>query len=63
MAQLLFLAAVAIIGYYGYRAFVREAGKVSARVRRHENESRNRAVGTLIKDPKTGEYRPVKEDD
>lgn len=63
MPQLLFFAAVALVGFLGYRAFVREAEKVSARVRRHESESKNRAVGTLIKDPKTGEYRPARDDD
>jgi membrane protein implicated in regulation of membrane protease activity len=61
--QLLFFAAVAVVGYLGYRAFVREAGKVSARVRRAEKEAKTKAVGTLVKDPVTGEYRPARDDD
>lgn len=61
MPQLLFFAAVAFVGYLGYRAFVREAEKVSARVRRAEKETKTKAVGTLIKDPVTGEYRPAKD--
>ncbi|WP_306119636.1 MULTISPECIES: hypothetical protein [unclassified Roseitalea] len=63
MPQILFLAAVAVVGYLGYRAFVREAQKVSARVRREERERKTKAVGTLVKDPVTGEYRPAKDDD
>jgi len=61
--QLLFFAAVAVVGYLGYRAFVREAEKVSARVRRAEREAKTKAVGTLVKDPVTGEYRPARDDD
>jgi len=63
MPQLLLLAAVAVVGFLGYRAFVREAERVSARVRRQEREAQTKAVGTLVKDPKTGEYRPASEDD
>ena len=63
MPQLLFLVAIAVVGFLGYRAFLREAEKVSARVRRAERETQTKAVGTLVKDPKTGEYRPAREDD
>ena len=61
MPQLIFFAAVAIAGYVGYRSFVREAQRVSARVRRAEQEAKTGSVGTLVKDPKTGEYRPAKD--
>ena len=63
MPQLLLIALVALVGFLGYRAFVREARRVSAKVRREEREAQNKAIGTLIKDPKTGEYRPAREDD
>ena len=45
-----------------YRRFVREAKKLSEKSRRAESERRTGAIGTLVKDPKTGEYR-VKRDD
>ncbi|MCB1384148.1 MAG: hypothetical protein KDJ73_14715 [Notoacmeibacter sp.] len=61
MPQLLMLAAVGAIAWYGYRSFVKEAERVSAKVRREEAEHQNRANGTLVKDPETGEYR-VKKD-
>lgn len=57
MPQLIFLALIGIFAFYGYRAFVREAERVTARVRRTEKEGRNGSNGTLVKDPKTGEYR------
>lgn len=56
--QLLFFAAAAAVGWLGYRAFVREAERVHRRVRRAEQESVNRADGTLVRDPATGVYRP-----
>lgn len=57
MPQLMFLIVLGVVGYIGYRAFLREAERVTARVRRQEQEVRNRAHGTLVKDPETGEYR------
>ncbi len=57
MPQLLVLAAAGVIGWFGYKAFLREADRVHKRVRRAEEEAENRAQGTLIQDPETGEYR------
>lgn len=61
MPQLIFFAIIAIAAYFGYRAFLREAERVTAKVRRTREEERNRAHGTLVKDPKTGEYRLAKD--
>jgi membrane protein implicated in regulation of membrane protease activity len=61
MPQLIFFAIVALVVYYGYRSFVREAQRVSARVRRQEKQTANGAIGTLVKDPVTGEYRLAKD--
>ncbi|MEL6920270.1 MAG: hypothetical protein AAFO77_04485 [Pseudomonadota bacterium] len=57
MPQLLFFGAVAAVAYYGYKRFVAEAERVSAKVREHEKEKKTGAIGTLKKDPATGEYR------
>ena len=57
MPQLIFFAVVGIVAYVGYRAFVREAERVTAKVRRAERERQTGTNGTLVKDPKTGEYR------
>lgn len=57
MPQLIFFAAIAIIAYVGYRAFVREAERVVRRAQRVRKEAATGSTGTLVKDPETGEYR------
>lgn len=61
MPQLIFFAVVAVAGYAGYRSFVREAERVTARVQRAKKEAKTGSMGTLVKDPKTGEYRPARD--
>jgi membrane protein implicated in regulation of membrane protease activity len=61
MPQLIFFAVVGIAAYFGYRAFVREAERVTAKLRRQERQASNGTMGTLVKDPKTGEYRLAKD--
>jgi membrane protein implicated in regulation of membrane protease activity len=62
MPQILLLAAVGAIAWYGYRRLLKEAERVNARVRQAEKEAENRSTGTLVKDPVTGEYRLEKHD-
>lgn len=61
MPQIIFFALVGVVAYVGYRSFVKEAQRVTAKVRRQEQQSVNGANGTLVKDPKTGEYRLAKD--
>lgn len=61
MPQIIFFALVGLVAYFGYRSFVKEAERVTAKVRRAEKQARNGAIGTLVKDPKTGEYRLAKD--
>ncbi|RJG46033.1 MULTISPECIES: hypothetical protein [unclassified Mesorhizobium] len=61
MPQIIFFALVGLAAYYGYRSFVKEAERVTAKVRRAERQSANGTMGTLVKDPKTGEYRLAKD--
>lgn len=63
MPQLLFFAAVTAVGVLGYRAFLKEAERVSARVRRAEKEDQTGAAGTLVEDEETGEYRIMRPDE
>jgi membrane protein implicated in regulation of membrane protease activity len=61
MPQLIFFALIALVVYWGYKSFLREAERVSARVRRQEKQAKNGTIGTLVKDPVTGEYRLAKD--
>lgn len=61
MPQLLFFAAVGAVAWFGYRQFLKEAERVSAKLRQAEREAETGATGTLVKDPETGHYR-VRED-
>lgn len=61
MPQLIFFAAIALIAYFGYRAFVREAERVLQRAERVRKEAATGSRGTLVKDPKTGEYHVAKD--
>jgi membrane protein implicated in regulation of membrane protease activity len=61
MPQLIFFAVLGVVGYVGYRSFVREAERVTAKARRAEAEKRAGANGTLVKDPRTGEYHLMKD--
>lgn len=61
MPQLILFTIVGVAAYVGYRSFVREAGRVTAKVRRAEKQQANGTMGTLVQDPKTGEYRLAKD--
>jgi membrane protein implicated in regulation of membrane protease activity len=61
MPQLIFFALVGAVAFVGYKSFVREANRVTAKIRRNEKQAANGANGTLVKDPKTGEYRLAKD--
>ncbi|TPW28129.1 hypothetical protein [Pararhizobium mangrovi] len=57
MPQLLVIAGFGALAWYGYQRFVKEAERVSRAVRRAEKETETGAIGTLVRDPVTGEYR------
>lgn len=62
MAQLIFFIVLVGGGWLLYRRFISDAEKLTARSRERQKEQETGAVGTLVKDPDTGEYR-VKRDD
>jgi len=59
--QLIFFAVLGVAAWVGYRSFLREAERVTARARRAEAEQRAGSQGTLVKDPVTGEYHLTKD--
>jgi membrane protein implicated in regulation of membrane protease activity len=63
MAQLITLLILVCAGWWLYRRFVSDAQKLAEKSRRAEKERQTGAVGTLVKDPATGEYRLKREDE
>ncbi|MBB4953827.1 membrane protein implicated in regulation of membrane protease activity [Agrobacterium vitis] len=62
MLRILFFLLLIGVGYWYYRRFTRDAEKLVRRNRQKERERETGAIATLVKDPKTGEYR-IKEED
>ena len=63
MAQLITILLLVVGSVILYRRFVRDAEKLSAKSQQREKERETGAIGTLIKDPETGEYRVKREDE
>ncbi|XAZ24276.1 hypothetical protein LVY75_13740 [Sinorhizobium sp. B11] len=63
MAQLVTLLILVCAGWWLYRRFVSDAQRLAEKSRRAEKERQTGAVGTLVKDPATGEYRLKREED
>ncbi len=63
MAQLITIILLVVGAIILYRRFVRDAEKLSAKSKQREKERETGAIGTLIKDPETGEYRVKREDE
>jgi membrane protein implicated in regulation of membrane protease activity len=57
MPQILFFAAVGVLAWYGYKSMLKSANKVHEKVKAEAKERQTQAQGTLVQDPKTGEYR------
>ncbi|MDI7861496.1 hypothetical protein MRS76_05970 [Rhizobiaceae bacterium n13] len=63
MPQLIFLLVLVVGGWLLYRRFVSDAQKLANKSRQQERERETGAIGTLVKDPVTGEYRVRRDDE
>lgn len=63
MPQLILLVIIGIIAWIGYRKFIADAEKLTRQRERLRREQQTGANGTLVKDPKTGEYRLKRDDE
>ncbi len=63
MPQLIFLLLLIGGAILLYRRFVGDAQKLASKTRRAERERQTGANGTLVQDPKTGEYRVKREEE
>lgn len=61
MPQLIFLIVLIGGGWLLYKRFMNDAQRLSAKSRQQEKERQTGAIGTLVKDPVTGEYRVKRE--
>ena len=58
MPQLLLLGLAGAAVYFGYRAFVREAERVTAQTRKARAKQKGEPTKKLVFDEKTGKYHP-----
>ncbi|MBX4865502.1 MULTISPECIES: hypothetical protein [Rhizobium] len=63
MAQLITILILVFSAWWLYRRFVSDARRLAEKSRRAEKERQTGAVGTLVKDPVTGEYRLKREEE
>ena len=63
MAQLLFLVVLIGGGWMLYKKFIGDANKLAERSKKQNKERQTGAIGTLEKDPVTGEYRVKKDEE
>lgn len=62
MTRIVFFLLLIGVVYWYYRRFTQDAEKLARRSRQKARERETGAIATLVKDPKTGEYR-IKDDD
>jgi len=58
MPQLIFLALLAVGGYYAVKTIKREMARVDREVKQARDETTAKPETTLEQDPETGRYRP-----
>ncbi|MBB3966455.1 hypothetical protein [Rhizobium metallidurans] len=63
MLQLLIMGVLVLGAWLLYRRFVAEAKRLQEKSRRAQREQQTGAVGTLVKDPVTGEYHLKKDEE
>lgn len=61
--KLIFVALVLIAGWFVYRKFLADAEKLVKKAQVKRKEQASGALGTLVKDPVTGEYRLKREEE
>lgn len=61
--KLIFVALVLVAGWFVYRKFLADAAKLVRKAEVKRKEQASGALGTLVKDPVTGEYRVRREEE
>lgn len=63
MPQLLIMGVLVLGAWLLYRRFVAEATRLAEKSKRAKKEQQTGAIGTLVKDPVTGEYHLKNDED
>jgi membrane protein implicated in regulation of membrane protease activity len=63
LSKIIFVAVIGLVGWMVYKKFVGDAMKLAKANAAKRREAETGAIGTLVKDPATGEYRLRKEED
>jgi membrane protein implicated in regulation of membrane protease activity len=63
LSKIIFVAVIGLVGWMVYKKFVADAVKLAKANAAKRREAETGAIGTLVKDPATGEYRLRKEED
>lgn len=61
LSKIIFVLLIALVGWMFYKKFVSDAQRLSRSNARKRKAAENKAKGTLVLDPKSGEYRIKKE--
>jgi hypothetical protein len=61
LSKVIFVLLAALIGWIFYKKFVADAQRLAKGAERKRKAAANNAKGTLVLDPKTGEYKLKKE--
>lgn len=63
LSKIIFVVVIGLVGWMVYKKFVADALKLAKANAAKRREAETGAIGTLVKDPITGEYRLRKEED
>jgi len=63
LPKLIFVALIGLVGWMLYKKFVADARKLAKTNEKKRKERETGAIGTLVKDPLTGEYRVGRSED
>ncbi|MDH6266534.1 membrane protein implicated in regulation of membrane protease activity [Rhizobium sp. SG_E_25_P2] len=63
LSKIIFVVVIGLVGWIVYKKFVADAVKLAKANAAKRREAETGALGTLVKDPVTGEYRVKRPDE
>jgi hypothetical protein len=62
ISKVIFVLVIALVGWMFYKKFVNDARRLAKGAERKRKATANHSKGTLVLDPKSGEYRLKKDE-